>query len=135
MDILNTSKNKKTDKYANKKDTTFNRNAIIKKIYALSGKETLSLIVEHDSPKKLIQGLPCEDIYWLIKKIGEDDCLPVLELASEEQWQYILDLEIWRKERLSIDSVFEWLDRFFQANSVQIINRLFKDRDFRKIAN
>lgn len=134
MDILNTSKNKKTDKYANKKDTTFNRNAIIKKIYALSGKETLSLIVEHDSPKKLIQGLPCEDIYWLIKKIGEDDCLPVLELASEEQWQYILDLEIWRKERLSIDSVFEWLDRFFQANSVQTINRLFKNQDFRDIA-
>ena len=133
MDILNTSKNKKTGKPADKKDITLYHNAILKEIYALSGKETLSLIVEHDTPKELIRGLPCEDIYWLIKKIGEDDCLPVLELASKEQWQYILDLEIWRKDRLSIDQAFEWLDRFQQANSMQTINRLFKDQDFRNI--
>jgi hypothetical protein len=90
----------------------------------LSGKEILDQIMEHENPGELIQALPCEDFFWLAKKIGDDDCIPLLELGSEEQWQYLLDLEIWSKDRINIDSVSTWLNRIERADATRLVRWL-----------
>lgn len=82
----------------------------------LSGQDILDRISSRDQPEQLIRQMPGEDFFWLIKRVGQDDCLPLLELASEEQWQYLLDLEVWNKDRLDLAQVSDWLGRLQQAD-------------------
>ena len=65
---------------------TSERAHLLSEIYTLPGRQILNRILNVDEPRKLIQGLTCEDFYWLIKKMGTDDCVPFLELASTDQW-------------------------------------------------
>lgn len=101
------------------------RKTIAKEIAALSGGEILDLILGHKTPKKIVQDMPNGDFFWLVKKVGSDDCLPLLELASEDQWTYLLDLEIWQKDRLDMEHTSLWLNRLQQAQPRALSSWLF----------
>jgi hypothetical protein len=102
------------------------RNALTE-FYPLSGKEVLDRVLEHDRPRQLVQNLAGEDFYWLIKKVGDNDCLPLLELASEEQWQYLLDLELWSKDRMNMEQAYRWLGRLQLADHERLARWLFSE--------
>jgi hypothetical protein len=106
--------------FASQRDT-------LKEFYPLSGKEVLDRILEHDHPRQLIQNLPDEDFFWLIKKVGDNDCLPLLGLASDEQWQFLLDLELWSKDRMHIEQAYRWLGRLHLADRERLARWLFTE--------
>jgi len=85
-------------------------------MHPLSGKEILDHIVGAHDPRTLVQGLPHGDFYWMVKRVGNDDCLPILEQASVEQWQYILDMETWNRDQLDLNQVAAWLTRLQAAD-------------------
>jgi len=97
----------------------------VKELYPLSGEETLDRILDHPDPETLVRGLAHGDFYWLVKKIGEGECLPVLELASTEQWQYLFDVEIWRKDRMDLDQLDLWLSQLLKADPTRLVKWLF----------
>lgn len=84
------------------------------------GRELLDGILAMDSPNEFIQNLPYGDFYWLIKAIGEGDSPAVLEMADIAQWQYIIDMEIWRKDRLVLDRTEEWLSLLAKSDPDQL---------------
>ncbi|MFP3869300.1 MAG: DUF6178 family protein [Syntrophobacteria bacterium] len=96
-------------------------------IFTLSGRELLNRILEHNRPKAIVQALPSADFYWLIKKIGDDDAVAVLRMASAAQWQYLVDLEIWRKDRLDPEQTSQWLQRLQQADNVRLVQWLWEE--------
>lgn len=102
-------------------------NIILTELYRLSGREILKRILEVDNTRQLIQQVTPEDFFWLVKKIGEDDCLALLELASEEQWQYLLDLETWQKDRVNMVQSSRWLEKLGQAAPGRLVKWLFTD--------
>ncbi|OEU44321.1 MAG: hypothetical protein BBJ60_12310 [Desulfobacterales bacterium S7086C20] len=83
---------------------------------ALSGKEALDVILESLTPAHLIQSLAEEDLYWLVQDIGPEDALFILSRATNEQWQYLLDLELWHKDRLEGNSVNRWMRLLLKAD-------------------
>jgi hypothetical protein len=85
-------------------------------LLALSGKKALDLILESPTPALLVQSLAEEDLFWLVRDIGPEDALPVLSLASNDQWQYLLDLELWKKDRLQMNAVNRWLRLLLKAD-------------------
>ncbi|WP_028321199.1 DUF6178 family protein [Desulfatiglans anilini] len=85
-------------------------------LQVLSGSELINRVLAMDSPEAYVQDLSSEDLYWLVKKVGADDAGPLLQLASEDQWQYILDLELWRKDSLELEAADRWLARLQQAD-------------------
>ncbi len=101
------------------------REVLIKDLHALTGSKILSRIMEQKNPRKLVQSLPSGDFFWLVKKVGEEDCLALLDLASETQWQYLLDLEIWRKDRLDMASTSAWIKRLQETDSKRLVRWLF----------
>jgi len=101
------------------------RAPLLAELHGLNGIQIVDRILATDDPRALVQGLPSEDFFWLIKKVGEDDCLPVLELASHEQWQYMLDLEIWRRDGIDPEELSEWIGRLQEADSPRLIQWLF----------
>jgi hypothetical protein len=101
------------------------RETLLQEIYSLDGMQMLNRLLEQPNAQQLLQKLPNDDFYWLVKKIGDDDCLPLLELASENQWQHLFDLELWKKDRLSIEQAFKWFNRIHLADSARLVQWMF----------
>jgi len=104
------------------------RKETVAPLFSLSGSEALNKILDLDNPGQLVRGMNRVDLFWLIKKIGEDDSIPLLRLASLEQWQYILDMELWSRDRVNLDQIFTWMDRLCKADPERL-SRWFLSED------
>jgi hypothetical protein len=93
-------------------------------LLSLPGGTLLKRILDNPDPEAFVRRLSAEDLFWIVKRIGEDDCLPVLELADEEQWQYLIDLDIWEKDQLSPEKTLAWLKRLAEADPKRFSNWL-----------
>jgi hypothetical protein len=82
----------------------------------LPGEKALKAITDSPRPVRLVQSLAEEDLYWLINDLGVDDALPILSLASNEQWQYLWDLDLWDRDRLDTGTMGRWLSLLFKAD-------------------
>ena len=124
---LNTPKNDGISEQKEQRPVITDQHAFISELYSLSGKEIMDRILEHQNPKEIVNALSGEDFFWLVKKIGEDDCITLLELASEEQWQYLLDLEIWRKDRFDPVNASQWMKRLQTADTKRLVRWMFNE--------
>ncbi len=84
---------------------------------SLNGRDILERILSERNPRKVVEEIPAGDFFWVVKKVGSDDCLPLLELASLDQWQYLLDLEIWDRDEVNSGEALSWLKRLFESDS------------------
>jgi hypothetical protein len=100
---------------------------LVRSLLSLSGGEIVNRILDLEYPEKIVRDLSHVDLYWLMKKVGEDDALPLLKLASQEQWQFLLDLEIWDRDRLEPKQAALWLDRLFQADPERLSKWFFSE--------
>ena len=89
---------------------------IVEELLPLSSSEALNRLLSSNNSGQLVKSMTDEDFFWLVKKVGENDAQPILRLASTSQWEYILDMELWQRDRFSHDETFTWLDRFNQAD-------------------
>jgi hypothetical protein len=87
-----------------------------KELLRLPGKKALDVILESPTPARLVQSLAEEDLFWLVQDIGPEDALPILSVASNDQWQYLLDLELWDRDRLDTNSLNRWLALLLKAD-------------------
>jgi len=81
----------------------------ISSILELRGKERMEAILSNDNAMQIVHSLPEEEVYFTIKEIGEQDALPLISLMSPEQYQYLLDLELWKGYELKSEKVQHWL--------------------------
>lgn len=88
-----------------------------KRILNLSPEKALDAIADHPYPVTLVQSMADEDLYFLVHHIGPEDALPVLAIASNEQWDYLLDMEGWEKDHLHPHLMTQWLARLLKADS------------------
>jgi len=89
------------------------------------GKEGLDWLLARPGAAALVRRLAAQDFYWLAKGVTPDEGVPLLRLASEEQWLHLLDLEIWNRDRVEPEAVGRWLQRLIQADPVRLIDWLF----------
>lgn len=116
--------NKEVSNDRDQKSITLFHRSLLETLHPLSGKEVLDRVLEQEDARQLIQQMPQEDFFWLVKKVGDDDSLPLLELASKHQWQYLLDLEIWREDRLDLEQSSRWIKRLQQADCGRLVKWL-----------
>jgi hypothetical protein len=93
----------------------------------LSGGDITKRILEAANPAKIVQTFSEQDFFWLMKKAGEEEYLPLLKLASTEQRQYILDMELWTRDQIKGDVTFEWLKRMKEADPDHLAWWLFNE--------
>lgn len=85
-------------------------------LMSLPGKQALEAILESPMPARLVQSLAEQDLFWLVQDIGPEDALPILARASNEQWQYLLDMAVWHRDRLQHGAVDQWMALLMQAD-------------------
>jgi len=57
----------------------------------------------------LVQALPAQDLYLLVREVGLDDCAELVALCSGEQLQAFLDLDAWEGDRADPAAVARWV--------------------------
>ena len=97
-------------------------------ILALPPKKAMETILEDPQPVALVHSFPEQDFYFLIHDIGTGDSLPLLSLASNRQWEHIVDLEVWRKDQIDIESVSRWLSLLLQADPKRFIRWFLEEK-------
>ena len=101
---------------------------IRKEILSLPPETALGRILNAAEPKALVQSFPTEDLYYLLNDIGPEDALPLLKLASDEQWEFILDLEVWKNDQIELRSVTRWLNLLMVANSSRTVRWFIENK-------
>jgi len=102
----------------------------VKEILSLSGSVALNRILALKNPEEFVRNMAHVDLYWVVKKIGEEDALPVLQMASSEQWQFLLDLELWKKDRVDLRQAGDWMGRLLQADPDRLVRWLSADGEY-----
>ncbi|MGD9247282.1 MAG: DUF6178 family protein [Desulfobacteraceae bacterium] len=99
-----------------------------KTILSLPPEKALKAIAEYDYPVTLVQSMAEEDLYFLIHHIGPDDALPVMGRASNEQWEYLLDMEAWEQDHINSHHMTQWLNRLRKADADRFTHWIANDK-------
>jgi hypothetical protein len=59
----------------------------------------------------LVAHMPPEELYFTLKELDPENVPEVLRHARSEQVEFVLDLELWKKDRLRPERVLPWLER------------------------
>lgn len=70
---------------------------------------------EEALPQRYIRGLAIADLYFALQEVGEDTRREVLALATPEQVQGILDLDLWQSATLDLQRLRGWFHSLFLA--------------------
>jgi hypothetical protein len=73
-------------------------------------RKRLDLLMDDPLAASLVPRIPVEEFYYLVRAVGLEDSIDVLRLASTEQLQGCLDLDLWDRDRLSTPRVLAWLE-------------------------
>ncbi|HJV35970.1 DUF6178 family protein [Geomonas sp.] len=92
-------------------------------------KEKLNLIISDSEGKRLTASLEPQEFFWLMKEVGENDAVELLQLASAEQCVFILDMELWEGWTFSQERACHWLAHFMEGGEPRI-HELLKHLDF-----
>jgi len=90
-------------------------------VLQMRGKQQQDLILLSSQAPAVVRALPVEEVYQMVKEIGEENALPVLSIISTSQLQYIFDVEWWEGHKFLPKSAMAWLDLMDQANDQQIL--------------
>jgi uncharacterized protein DUF6178 len=81
-----------------------------------------NLLTLSEQAEEVVYALPPEEIYQMVKVIGEGEALPVLSLVNCDQMQYIFDLEWWIGDKFQPKRALDWivlLDKCDEAQTLE----------------
>ena len=99
-----------------------------RKILGLPPEKALARILADSQPAALVHSFPEQDFYLLVNEIGPEDSLPLLSLATNKQWEHVVDLETWQKDRLDLKMVTRWLSLLLEADPGRFIEWFLKEQ-------
>ena len=84
------------------------------------GKERLHYLFLSEHPEQLVQQLPELEVFLTVKEVGEKDCLDLISLTTPEQFQYILDLDFWKRDQLDPEKILHWLEILLESGEKKV---------------
>lgn len=83
--------------------------AKVQRLASLQAKSRVAEIVADPEARELVQTMAEEELYLTFKEVGDHEGLPLLELASPEQRQYVSDLDFWQKDEFNRERALDWI--------------------------
>ena len=77
----------------------------------------LAELLSHGDAGALVQSIPAQDLFYLIKKRGFEDSLELLKLCHPKQLQAFIDLDAWKGDQLSWPTMAGWLEAVMACDS------------------
>ncbi len=93
----------------------------VKRILSLPIEDRIDAIIHSPNPAELVHAMPEEQVWLTIKKLGERESLSLIALTSVDQLQYILDVELWKKDRHAEARSLEWLSLLKECGDKKVL--------------
>jgi hypothetical protein len=84
------------------------------------GKERLHYLFLSENPERLVHQLPELELFLTVKEVGERDALDLISLTTPEQFQYLLDLDFWKKDRLDPERILNWIEILLESGENKV---------------
>lgn len=84
-------------------------------------KERMNVIMQSEAARELIQALPAEEVFWMVKQRGIEDSLPVIARTTHEQFQYLIDLDCWQRDQFVAENCLSWYRVLGRCNIVKVL--------------
>lgn len=97
--------------------------ALAAKVQGLAGlpvKKCVAEILGDPKAREIVQAMAEEELYITFKETGEQEGLPLLELASPEQRQYVFDLDCWQKDEFNRERALDWIALLQEAGPASL---------------
>ncbi|MGD9974777.1 MAG: DUF6178 family protein [Desulfatirhabdiaceae bacterium] len=91
------------------------------KVLSLDPESAMNEIISDTDSQALVHSFSEADLYLLVRKIGLSDALPLLSLASNRQWEFMVDMDCWKKDRIEDHALIHWLYFLITADSDRFI--------------
>jgi len=85
------------------------------------GKERIHTLFLSEHAEALVQRIPELEVFLTIKEVGEKDSLDLISLTTDEQFQYLLDLEFWKKDQLNPEKILHWVELLLESGEERVI--------------
>lgn len=79
-------------------------------LYGISARDRRDLILSAPNAQRLVRSFAAEGLYHTLKEIGLEDAADLVSLASGEQVCALVDLDCWKKDRLDVRTLLDWLE-------------------------
>jgi hypothetical protein len=99
--------------------------AKVAQLRAAGTKERIEMILSDPEGKKLARSLEPQELYWLVKELGDEDALPLIALSSPEQYCFFLDIELWNGCTYSREKAMEWIGNLMAAGEEFFVEQLY----------
>lgn len=83
------------------------------------------------SPESFTRSLPAQSLYVTCLRRGLSSSLEILEMASREQFQLLLDFDLWKRDRLNEDQFWNWLELPDESNDLTILQKILQSIDLK----
>ncbi len=88
------------------------------------GRQKYQLIIDAVDGMDLVQALPAQDLYVLIKEMGMEDVFELIAMASVEQLTTFIDLDSWDKDEIKGETALKWLALAMSSGEEAILETL-----------
>ncbi len=99
-----------------------------REILELPPEKALERVLNDPQPAALVHSFPEQDFYMLVKEIGPEDSLPLLSLATNKQWEQIVDLDTWQKDHVDLNMATRWLGLLLEADPDRFIRWFLEEQ-------
>ncbi|MBW2307253.1 MAG: hypothetical protein JRG73_09985 [Deltaproteobacteria bacterium] len=90
-------------------------------VLQLDVRERQDLILLSSHPEPLVHAMPEEELLITIKEIGEEDAIPLISLTSDGQLRYLMDVDVWRRDRLEPSRALQWLSLMLECGEDKVL--------------
>lgn len=101
----------------------------IQALQTRSARQKYQYLLDQQQPEELVQALPAQDLYLLLKELGPLDVPELVGLASGAQLTCCIDLDCWRGDQFDSRQGWLWLELLAQQDEQQQL-RLLEEMDF-----
>lgn len=91
----------------------------------LSPKKQLDAILNHPSPMKLVRSMAAPDLLLIIRELGAESSLELIEMMHHEQIQEIFDFELWTNDQLNPQACGHYFTILFEANPDRALAQIY----------
>lgn len=85
------------------------RAAALQRIAALPVRARIAALLEAPDAEALVRAMPVEQLHATVAELGLADAGELVQLASPEQFQSLIDLGAWKRDALDPHGLLEWL--------------------------
>jgi hypothetical protein len=82
------------------------------------------LIISSPDPVKLLKKLSPQEIYLTVKESWGTDAAVILELTSPDKIVQLMDMDIWKRDRIDFSKFMEWLQLLSEGGERVLIKSL-----------